>query len=116
MYKAKIYFEAYEDIYSDGEQLNCDNQWDEELTAKTKEELKEAILQATYSKWENVDKEQINEYDWCTEYHTAYITNEENVADASKAEIEEWKKGELRLWAVHCHILVTKVTEEKTSL
>lgn len=115
-YKAQIFFDAYEDVYEDGRQINCDNSWDEVLTAKTQKELKEKILETTYSKEEWLDDEQINEYDWCTEYHTSYLANAENVGDASEDEIEEWKKGKLRLWAVNCHILVTKVTEAKASL
>lgn len=117
MYKAHIFFDATEDNYQEGEIGGVSNSWDETLTAETTEELKQKILDATYTKnWELVDDEQINEYDHATEYHTSYLANAENEGDASEAEIESWKKGETRLWAIHCHVLVTKVTEEKASL
>ena len=58
----------------------------------------------------------MNEYDWCTEYHAGYLANADNEGDASASEIEQWKQGKLKLWAIHCHILVTEVTETKASL
>lgn len=116
MYKAQIEFNAVEDNYQEGEIGQSWNNWTEELTADTQSELRNKILEATYSKWEDLDDEQMNEYDWCTEYHTSYLANAENVGDASKAEIEAWKLGKCRLWAVNCHILVTEVTEKKASL
>ena len=116
MYKAHIYFTAYEDDYEDGQSISADNSWDEVFTADTQSELRNKILEATYSKWEDLNDEQMNEYDWATEYSTSYLTNEENQGDASEREIEEWKQGKTRLWAIDCHILVTKVTEEKASL
>lgn len=114
-YKAEIEFTAYEDDYNEGEG-NHVNTWMQTITADTKSELRNEILAATYSKWENLDDDQMNEYDWCTEYHTSYMANEDNQGDASKSEIELWKKGELKLYAVNCHILVTEVTEKKASL
>jgi hypothetical protein len=116
MYKAQIEFRAVEDDYNEGESLTVDNVWEETLTADTKSELRNKILEATYSKWADLDDEQINEYDWATEYHTSYLANAENEGSASESEIEAWKKGELKLWAVNCHILVTEVTEKKASL
>ena len=115
MYKADIEFSACEDHYINGE-LDCVNVWNEVLYADTQSELRDKILSATYSKWEDLDDEQMNEYDWCTEYHTSYLANEENEGDASEEEIERWKLGEIKLYSINCHILVTEVTEKKASL
>lgn len=116
-YKAEIEFTAYEDDYNEGESLSCDNRWIETITADTQAELRNKILEATYSKWSDLDDEQINEYDWCTEYATGYTANESNEGEATQADIEDWKNGgNTKVWAIHCHILVTKVTESKASL
>lgn len=116
MYAAKIYYEAYQDVYGDGQSFACDNAWTEELLADTPSELRNKVLEATYSKWQDIDDEQMNEYDWCTEYHTSYLANADNQGEATPSEIEAWKQGKLKLWAINCHILVTEVTEKKASL
>lgn len=115
MYKAIIYFDRVEDDYEQGE-LERGTSWTETFTADTKSELRNKVLEATYSKWAYLSDEQINNYDWCTEYHTSYLANAENVGNVSKSEVEQWKLGKLELWAVNCHILVTEVTEKKASL
>lgn len=114
-YKAQIEFTAYEDDYNEGEGAFA-NQWNETLLADTQSELRNKILEATYSKWEDLDDDQMNEYDWCTEYHTSYLATEDNIGDATPSEIKAWKKGEMKLYIVNCHILVTEVTEKKASL
>jgi len=114
-YKAQIEFQAYEDDYNEGEG-NFANSWNDTLTADTKSELRNKILEATHSKWSDLDDDQMNEYDWCTEYHTSYLANADNQGDASESEIAEWKKGKQVLYAINCHILVTEVTEKKASL
>lgn len=118
-YKAQIEFTAYEDDYSEGDSGVMVSSWNEILTAGTQSELRDKILETTYSKWEDVDDDQMNEYDWCTEYHTsylAYLVNADNQGDASESEIADWKKGKQVLCAINCHILVTEVTEKKASL
>lgn len=115
MYKAIIHFDATEDDYEDGEIGGVVNSWEETLTAKTQSELRNKVLGATYSKWEDLDDDQMNEYDWCTEYHTSYLANEDNQGDASESEIEDWRQGKTRLFAITCQILVTEVTEAKAS-
>ena len=115
MYKAIIYFDGIEDDYEQGE-LERGASWAETFTAYTKSELLDKVLKATYSKWADMNDEQMNNYGWCTEYHTSYLANAENIGNASESEIEAWKRGELKLWAVNCHILVTEVTEKKASL
>lgn len=116
MFKATIYFEAVKDNWQEGESLTTDNSWTETLTAETTAELRAKVLQVTYSDWKNIDDEQINDYDFATEYHTSYMADAANVGDASAAQIEQWKQGKLRLWAVNCHILVTEVIETKATL
>jgi hypothetical protein len=116
MYKAEIEYRAYEDVYEDGENIQCDNVWNETLVADTSGELREKVLDATYSRWQDLDGEQINEYDWCTEYHTSYLATEDNNGEASNTAVNLWRRGKLRLWAIHCHILVTEMTEQKASL
>lgn len=115
-YKATIYFEANEDKYDEGQSLAIVNSWDETLLADTQSELRNKILEATYSKWGDLNDEQMNEYDWCTEYQTSYLANEDNEGEATPSEIEQWRKGNIKLYAINCHILVTKVTEEKATL
>jgi gas vesicle protein len=116
MYKATIYSEATEDNYMDSLVGDVVNSWEEVLTADTQSELRNKILEATYTEWKDLNDEQINDYDWCTEYHTSYLTNEDNQGKAYESEVKEWKKGKTKLYAVECHILVTEVTEKKASL
>lgn len=115
MYKAIIFFDSVEDDYKQGE-LESGTSWEQTLEADTKSELRNKILEATYSKWADLDDEQINDYDWCTEYHASYLANAENIGNASESEVEQWRLGKLKLWAVNCHILVTEVTEKKARL
>ena len=115
-YKAQIEFISREDDYQEGELLETSSSWNETLIADTKEKLRERISEITYSKWENISDEQINEYDWCTEYHADYLANEDNNGEASEREIEQWKLGKIKLYGVSCHILVTQITEKKTTL
>lgn len=110
-YKASIYFEAYETSYTDGESTNASNWWHTELTANTLAELKDLVLEATYSNWENLDDEQMNDYDFAIEYHANYMANEGNEGEASLGEIAKWRRGELRLWAINCHVLVSEINE-----
>jgi len=116
MYKADIEYRAYEDNFTEGQDFDLVNSWNEVITADTASELRNKVLEATYSKWEDLDDDQMNEYDWCTEYHASYLANADNEGEATKAEIEAWKQGEIKLYAVNCHILVTEVTEQKASL
>ena len=116
MFKARIYCEAYLDDYERGQMDNPVNSWDTELTAETQEELRDKVLEETYSKWGGLDDEQMNGYDWCTEYHTSYMTNQDNEGEATAGELTQWRDGKLKLYAINCHILVTEVTEKKVSL
>ena len=116
-YKAVIYFDAIEDNYNDGEIGGIVNSWTETLEAPTTEELKQKIVDATYQEdFTTIDDEQINEYEHATEYHTSYLADDNNQGDASDQQIEQWRAGKLRLWAIRCHILVTKLTEVKAAL
>jgi hypothetical protein len=117
MYKATIQFDSYLDNYESGQIGNSCNQWETDLTAKTTEELKAKILIETYqTDWRDVEHDDINEYEQWSEYHTSYMTNVNNEGEATEAELEKWREGKLELYSVDCHILVSKVTEEKAVL
>jgi len=116
MYKATIYYDVVEDDYNKGEVGDVVNSWTYELKADTQSELRNKILESTYSEWKDLDDEQMNEYDWCTEYHTSYMTDEDNQGVVSDKELELWCKGKKTLYTVNCHILVTEVIEKKASL
>lgn len=116
MYKADIYFDAIEDNYKDGENVNPDNWWKDTLTAVTTEELKTKIEEATYTKWSDIDFDDFNDTDTAICYIASYYTNEDNEGEASDAECELFKQGKKRLWSVHCRIMVSKVTESKVEL
>lgn len=116
-YKAMIFFDATEDIYEHGEQPDSPGaSWEETLTAKTKKELKEKIAEVTFNDWKFIEQDDINEYEHATEYWTSYLTTDDNDGKASDSEVALWKQGKLRLWAVHCHILVNEVTKKKVTL
>lgn len=113
-YQATIHFSAIEDDYEQGEIGGSVNDWIETIEADTTKELKEKVLQATYST--ELDDEQINDYSFATEYATSYLADENNEGDASPKQIEQWKLGKLKLYAINCHILVTEVSSQKASL
>lgn len=115
-YKAVIYFHANKDNYTAGQALETDNAWSLTIAANTTDELKEQIAEATYSKWDDIFRNDINEYDDASEYWTSYMADADNIGDASQAQIDEWKQDKLELWAVNCHILVSEVTETKAIL
>lgn len=119
MLRATIRFSAYEDNYAEGEDTRCVNSWEGTVEASTADELKQLIVASTYQdEWNlaNFDDEQIHEYSDMTEYHTSYLAPEDNVGDASKSQMDEWKQGKLRLWAIHCDILVSEITRTKVVL
>lgn len=116
MYKAEIEFEACEDNYNNGQSMQCDNTWYETLEANTADELKEKIAEVTYTPWEKINHEDMNDYPNQSEYWTSYLADENNEGDASESDIAEWKQGKCKLWAINCHILVSKTIEEKAVL
>lgn len=117
MYQATIYFTAELDNYERGVTGNIVNEWQDTLTASTKKELKEKILSVTYtSNWEDVDDEQLNEYEDATEYSTSYMTNADNDGEATKSELEQFKAGTLDLYVIECHILVSQTVQTKATL
>lgn len=114
MYKAIIHFDANEDSYTEGELLNgLHNSWTDEIRADTLPKLKEQILSATYS--DSLENEDINGYTDATEYWTGFMATEDNFP-VTDQELEQWKKGELRLYHVSCHILVSEVKQIKALL
>lgn len=116
MYEANIYFSVEEDSYDNGQTGHEVNSWNDIITADTADELREKLEEATYSKRGEWNDEQINEYEKATEYSVTYLANESNEGEATASEIEQWKKGECRLFAVYCHILVSKTTKTKAEL
>lgn len=115
MYKATIYYDMFEDNYEEGAIGSAENTWQEEIRADTQSELRNKVLEATYSKWEDLDDEQMNEYDFATEYHTSYLANASNEL-ANDLEVDLWKQGKYKLWDIDCHILVSEVKESKAVL
>jgi hypothetical protein len=116
-YKAQIEYTAIEDNYNEGEIGDFVNNWHEDIIRDSREMLKQAVIEATYqSDFSTIDDDQINDYDWCTEYSTSYLANGDNDGEATLLQIEAWEKGMLRLYAIDCHILVTKITETKGTL
>ena len=116
MYHATIDYTATLDNYENGEIGYPVNSWHEELTAETSPELREKVLTATYSKWEDVSEEQINEYQDCTEYAANYMTDEDNQGEATASQLEKFKAGTLDLFAIDCHIRVFETTNTKATL
>ena len=115
MYQAKIFFEAYEDTLENGE-TNEDvaNYWDETFTADSAEQLKQLIVEATYTEWKDIEHEDANGYPTRSEYWTNYPTSEDNQGKATEREVRLWKEGKSRLWSIHCHILVSKISLSET--
>jgi hypothetical protein len=118
MYKATIYFDGYEDSYKDGEINGCTSSWDETIVMPTIEELKQAIEDVTYNTFDNYDivQEDINNYDFATEYCTSYLTTKDNNGAVSDKEYELWKNGDLRLYSINCQILVSEVIESEARI
>lgn len=116
-YKATISFTAYVDDYENGETGEMTNQWERTLYASTPEELKESVIAATYQpSMDTIDSDQINDYLNVTEYETSFMADKYTYS-ASSEELERWKKGDLELLVVHCHVLVSKLTtNEETAV
>ncbi len=116
MYKASILFESAPSSYEHGEDTEISNNWEDSAEFKTKDELKKWICEQCYTDWDLINHDDANEYDWASEYWAGYMTDEQNMGEASKTQLEQWEAGKLALWAVHCHILVSEVTKTKAVL
>lgn len=116
MYQAHIFFESYEDKWDEGETGKIANSWDYTLSGSTKEGLKSLICEATFSKWDEMEHADLNDYPDSCEHFASYYADENNVGQATKDQIEQWKAGKLRLWSVNCHILVSEITKTKSEL
>lgn len=113
-YKARIDFRQVVDDYEQGE-LDGYMRWETTLTARTSQGLRTLVLAETYSAWEDLDDDQMNDYDWCTEYQTSYQADKDGVPPSAE-DRELWKAGKLELYAVRCHIFVTRIVESKGKL
>lgn len=127
MYKATIYYDVVEDDYEEGEIGEPRRYREEGYTAETTGELRQLVLDATFqNNMDGVDDEQTGDYDLATEYRTTYLADYDALYPdalypgvyykAAPKDIERWKRGDFRLWAVHCHILVSEITETKAVL
>lgn len=107
-YIAKVYYEATEDSYEEGLLFNgCSNSWTDtfDISANTaKEALAKAIKSTFYD---------INLDDGAYDRHIFMISIlvDEDNAEATKEEVELWKKGEFRLWNLDISISLYKMIE-----
>ena len=113
MYKAVIYFDTEEDDYNEGLNGKSGTSWVDSFESSTKEGLREQITDAVYCDWKDVMQDNANEYENQTEYWADYLANENNEGEATPQEVKQWKDGNLKLWSVRCHILVSEVKESK---
>lgn len=116
MYRARIYYTTTEDNWNEGLLSEASGiEWQDEVLAKTKEGLKQELLEVMPIDWNDIRHEDINEYDHASEYWASWLVNE-NSYEASNQELKAWKQGKERLWLCDAHILVSKVTETKATL
>lgn len=117
-YQAKVMFDVFEDDYKDGEATNSVNWWIETLTAKTTDELKTKIENSTYSKFsdDTIERDEVMDTDEVTAYRASYMTDQDNEDEPTEFQLEQWKQGQLKLYAVNCNIRVSKVIETKVEL
>lgn len=116
MYQASIYFDTQEDSFNDGASGESANSWALTLKADTLGELRDKVLEHTCSKWADLEMGDPDEHKDAIQYWTSYLTDADNIGDATQAQIEAWEKGELKLWVVSCRILVSQVTITKAQL
>lgn len=116
MYHAKIDYTATLNSYENGEIGDPVNFWQEEFMAETLKNLRAYVLEATFSTWEELDKEQFSDYIDCTKYDAMYLANESLEGKASASEIELYEKGLLDLYLIDCHIKVFESTYTKATL
>lgn len=117
MFKARILYSMIEDEYERGEIGPVMADWVDTITADTVAQLKTKVMEATHSpNWDDFSDEQINDYEFATEYVTSYLTSVDDYGAVSQDELERWELGKLKLFSVVCHILVSEITEKKATL
>lgn len=112
-YKATIYCCTEVDSYEHGLTGEMGNSWDRVIIKSNFNQLIEEVADYVYAKSPSeLEFKDINEYEDCSEAWFNYLANEDNY-QASESEIGRWKRGEIKLWNVNCHILITQVIEKK---
>ena len=105
-----FFCQSCEDDYFNGCGLKIDSSWDESgfgVAGKTFDSVDEALKAVCkencfdYEKdgWERFDED----YPDATRFDSCFMVDEDN-SQASSEQIEEWKKGERRLWC--CNVSV----------
>ena len=112
MYKATVMCHSSEDDYEKGEGA-LGASWNETFLKKSLRALLEEVANYVHAlsirSLENDGSGlDYNELSW------GYMMNERN-DEATPREIALWKKGELRLWSVTAHILVSQIGQSKVS-
>ena len=114
-YQAVIYANIFVDDYNlgEGEEVNF---WTQTLSAKTpKELLGELENYIPKNAVANMEQANLNDYDDSNEYFTSYLVDNDN-NEPSRIELEQWEKGEIKLYVTNCQVLVSKVTNSKALL
>lgn len=117
-FKAKIFFDVYEDSYTEGEgnYVNC---FDDVVHGDTLEDLLDEVASVLDCAVEDLIFNNINDYGWASEFWWSFMCDVDNniVTSENDAELfEKWKKDETQLYVTHCHILVSKVTERELDI
>jgi hypothetical protein len=111
-YKARIYCETEVDSYEHGLTGEFGTSWDRVIVANTFNQLIEEVADYVNAKPSDLMFDDINEYEHSSEAWFDYLADEHNY-EAGLVKIERWRQGELKLWNVHCHILISEVIERK---
>lgn len=106
--KSKAYVEVYEDDYEEGEG-DYANAWDFDVRGEydSAEELVKAIAKNSF-----IFSDKVKDYSFIdsTIQTSAFVNNDNE--EPSKAEIEAWKNGELKLYNAYLSVLVSCVMGE----
>lgn len=114
-YEAHVFCDSFEDDYKKGEGEQA-NSWDQTFRGK---DLKKILTDvASFVNAPSIkDLEyqgDVNEYPDMTELWYGYMGDENN-SEASKQDLELFKKGKKQLWSIQCHINVSQVGKSKVS-
>jgi hypothetical protein len=114
-YEASIMYIVHEDSYEEGEGEQV-NSWDNNIKDNTLKGLLQKVAREVNAKnYTMLDYQgNMNDYDWGTELWWNYLGDNHN-NEASKMEIEKWKKDELQLYSVNAHIIISKVGKSPVS-
>lgn len=112
-YKALVFCHSEVDNYESGLTGELGTSWDFKFESSSFSKLMDEVaLFVNADSPSDLYFEDINEYPDACEAWFDYHANVENY-EASERELELWKQGKIKLWNVHCHILISEVTERK---